>query len=66
MLRDDTRFDDSCRGPNAAEPPEVICPICTKESDCFYLDKYNREIAGCDECLMPMDREEYEEYANSH
>ena len=61
--------DDCCnqhphdpRCPYAPEPEPPICPVCDKETDTFYRDRY-KEIIGCDECVSTVDAWEVAAYA---
>ena len=44
--------------PNAPEQLRHICRSCGKEADVFYLSKNNKEILGCDRCIIALDEDE--------
>lgn len=43
------------------EPKQVvpICPVCGKECETYYFDRYG-DIIGCDECITYGDAIEYQ------
>ena len=44
--------------PSPPEKPQPVCPVCGQECGKVYMD-FNRNVVGCDECLLEMDAEEW-------
>lgn len=42
------------------EVDELICPVCGKEAESFFIDS-NNDIIGCDECIRMVDAYEWYE-----
>ena len=56
---DDWKLQTPEEAAGCTKPDSPICPMCDKETNTYYFDKYY-EIIGCDECVYTKDAYEYE------
>ena len=58
-LPDDPRIRDAeMNGMPPYDDPDSLCPICGKECETIYTDKFG-DVVGCDECITLWEADEW-------